>query len=61
MSYPPKKLFPVAWAVRVVYQKKLSTFCDSGLDQARPVLNTGESVIFGLSSRRSLPHNESAI
>jgi hypothetical protein len=61
MAYPPKDLFLTACAVSVVCQKKISTFCHPGLGQACPVLDTGESSIFGLDSRWSLPDNESTI
>ena len=39
----------------VVIQKSLSFICHSKLDLACPVLDTGESSVFGLDSRWSLP------
>ena len=61
MTRLPKDLSLTARAVSVVSQKKLSTFCLFGHDQACPVLDTGESSIFGLDSHWSLPANESTI
>jgi hypothetical protein len=61
MTHPPKDLFLTVCAVSVVPQKKLSTLGHSGLDQACPVLDTGESSILGLDCRWSLLRNESKI
>ncbi len=53
MARPPKDLFLAARAVSVVSQRKRSTFCRSRLDEGRPLLDTGDSGIFGFESHWS--------
>jgi len=53
MAHPTKDLFLTACTANVEAQKKLSTFCHSGLGP--------ESSILGLHSRWSLLRNDSTI